>query len=531
MKKNSNAILAVVLWAIALFFPGCTGNFENMNKNPYGATNEDIKADLLPASLRVAQLNIYIYTPPWDTQLQQNLLADVYSGYMMPPTPFRGNSNNMNYDLVDAWNVFAFVPTYDNVMNPIATVEEFTGKEASQKDLYAMAKIIKAEAMHRVSDIFGPVIYSKYKQAEADGTVQYDSQEEAYNHFFEDLKTAIDILTPLSSSASSIQFKAADLAYGGSYSKWLKFANSLRLRLAIRIAKVNATKAKREGEAALAGAGGLISENNESFFVAFGTTNHPLNIMNNEWSDVRMGAPMESVLGGYNDPRLPKYFVAAIDPVATGQFKGIRNGINIDAKTRYQDYSKLITFANKVQLMTAAEVWFLKAEAALRGWTGAGSPQTNYEKGIQVSFEQHGLSARASAYINDAVSKPKEYKDPKAITAGQNDVLNGNPNLSTITIKWDEAASEERKLERVITQKWIAVYPDGQEAWSEFRRTGYPKLFPVVINNSGGKITGFIKRINFVNNEYSTNKAAVEKAVTMLGGPDTGGTSLWWDAD
>lgn len=529
MKKNINIKLVVAVWTGLLWLSGCVNKFEHINKNPYGAVNDDILADLLPASLRVAQLAVYIYQPPWDTQLQQNLMGDIYSGYMMSPAPFRGNSNNMSYDLVDGWNAFAFVPTYDNVMNPLSTVEEYAGKNADKQDLYAMAKIIKVEAMHRTSDIFGPVIYSRYKKVEADGSVPYDSQEEVYNHFFEDLKTAIDILTPRATSAVSGQFAASDLAYGGSYSKWLKFANSLRLRLAIRIARVNAAKAKTEGEAALANAGGLISTNSESFFVDFGATNHPLNIMNNDWSDIRMGAPMESIMGGYNDPRLPKYFVAAIDPAAPGQFKGIRNGVSIDAKSRYKEYSKLITFANKVQLMAAAEVWFLKAEASLYGWAGAGTAKTNYEKGIEVSFDQYGLSA--AAYLNDATSRPKEYRDPKSLIAGQNDVLKGSPNLSTITIRWEEKASKEEKLERIITQKWIAVYPDGQEAWSEFRRTGYPKLFPVVINNSGGKITGFIKRINFVYQEYATNKAAVDKAVRMLKGPDTGGTPLWWDVD
>jgi len=530
MKKN-NGLAIIVLLATAPWLSGCTDRNEKINKNPYGATNEEVKADLLPASLRVAQLNIYIYQPVPSFQLQQNLMSDVYSGYMVPPTPFRGNSNNMTYDLVDVWNATAFIPSYDNVMNPIATVEDFAAKDPVKKDLYAMSKIIKVEAMHRVSDIFGPVIYSKYRQAEPDGSVPYDSQQDAYNHFFEDLKTAIDILTPMVSTPASNQFAAADLVYGGSYAKWLKFANSLRLRLAIRIARVSADKAKKEGEAALANAGGLIADNSESFLVDFGASNHPLNVISNEWADVRMGAAMESIMGGYNDPRLPKYFQPATEAAAAGQFKGIRCGINIDDKTRYQNYSKLAVFANKGQLMTAAEVWFLKAEASLLNWTGAGNAQANYEKGIAISFDQYGVSEKLNAYLNDNVSKPKEYKDPKAVTPGQNDVLNGNPNLSIITIKWDETASKEQKLERIITQKWIAAYPDGQEAWSEFRRTGYPKLFPVIVNNSVGKITGFIKRVNFAYQEYATNKAAVNKAIIMLGGPDTGGTPLWWDVD
>jgi hypothetical protein len=135
--------------------------------------------------------------------------------------------------------------------------------------------------------------------------------------------------------------------------------------------------------------------------------------------------------------------------------------------------------------------------------------------------------------LADDTKKPMAYTDPKAITPGENDVLTGSPFLSTITVKWDDAASDEEKLERIITQKWIAVYPDGQEAWSEVRRTGYPKLFPVVVNNSGGKIstTDFIKRINFASGEYTTNPSGVSAAVGLLGGADNGGTSLWWDVD
>jgi hypothetical protein len=220
--------------------------------------------------------------------------------------------------------------------------------------------------------------------------------------------------------------------------------------------------------------------------------------------------------------------VPAVDPVVTGQYKGIRQGINIDAKSRYGDFSKLATFPNFAQMMTSAEAAFLKAEAALRGWTGAGSAQVSYEAGIQRSFDQYGLTG-ATAYYSNVVLKPKPYIDPKAITPGQNDVLTGSPYLSTITIKWDAAATFNENLERIITQKWISMYPDGQEAWSEFRRTGFPKLFPVIVNSSGGKIssTTFIRRINMPTAE--ANNPALAAAIATLGGPDNGGTRLWWD--
>jgi hypothetical protein len=84
-----------------------------------------------------------------------------------------------------------------------------------------------------------------------------------------------------------------------------------------------------------------------------------------------------------------------------------------------------------------------------------------------------------------------------------------------------------------MTQKWLAMFPEGQEAWTEFRRTGYPKLFTVVNNKSNGTIDTQIqiRRLNYPQNEYSTNGAAVRAAVQLLGGPDNAGTRLWWDVN
>jgi hypothetical protein len=529
MKKyiyNTGNVALIVL-IIIFGFSSCTKKFEEYNNNPYGVSDQELDPDgaLIVGSLQDAQRNIYVNSPAWITQLQQNLLGDVYSGYMMPPTPFRGNSNNMTYDLVDGWNTWAYQPSYSNVMLPISKVEAVT--KTAAPEVYAIAKIIKVQAMHRVADIFGPIIYSKYRQVNSNLSVDFDSQQEAYTAFFADLAEAIAILTPKIGQNSTVNFTKADLVYGGNYGKWVRFANTLRLRLALRIVKVDPAKAKTEGEAALANSAGLLNAATDNFNIALGS-NHPLNVMNNEWGDVRLGAPVESIMGGYADPRLPKYAEPAIDAAVAGQFKGIRQGINIDAKSRYGDYSKLTTFSNFAQMMTCAEASFLKAEAALRLWSGAGSAQANYEDGIQRSFDQYGLGS-AGAYYNNDVLKPTPYLDPKAVVAGQNNILTGSPYLSTITIKWNSAGTFDENLERIITQKWISMFPDGQEAWSEFRRTGFPKLFPVVINNSGGKIstTGFIRRVNMPAAEL--NNPALAAAIATLGGPDNGSTRLWWD--
>jgi Susd and RagB outer membrane lipoprotein len=272
-----------------------------------------------------------------------------------------------------------------------------------------------------------------------------------------------------------------------------------------------------------------LSLNTDNFNVNTGTNSHPLNTINNSWGDVRFGATLGSFLNGYNDARTSKYAIPATDPAVVGTTIGVRTGINIDAKGRYENYSQMVTFPNYIQLMTSAEAWLLKAEAALRGWAGAGNAGTDYNNGILASFSQYGLDG--TSYMNDATSVPQQYIDPNSVTTGQNDIKTGNPSLSTITIKWNPAATFDQQLERIITQKYIAMYPDGQEAWSEFRRTGYPKLWPNVVNYSNGLISTakMIRRIPFAQSEVNTNPIGVAKAVTYLNGPDTGGTPLWWD--
>lgn len=524
MKRNYIKVIGIALTILAVGFSiqSCTKNYEEINTDPYGISDQQLAADykLVGEPFKQALQNIYTVTPVWVLQLQQNLLGDVYSGYMMPPTPFRGNNNNMTYALVDGWNGFVWSVAYGDVMAPLANSDRKGG--VAFPNFYAWAKIVRVEAMHRVSDHFGPIVYSSYGKPNENGQFMYDCQDEVYDQFFRDLDTAINVLTPYALGDSVQQFTSFDLVYGGSYSSWVKFANSLRLRLAIRVSNVDPDRAKKEAEAAINHQLGVIMDNSENFLVKNEAgIAHPLNTINNAWNDVRMGAPMDSYMNGYKDPRIGEYFQTS--GIEEGKFVGIRQGINIAAKSDYVEFSKLMDFG-PIQLMTAAEVSFLRAEGALRGWNMGGSAQELYNEGITKSFEQYGMAP--DGYLNDSESKPANYVDPF-------NAENNRDAVSDVTIAWNAGDDFERKLERIITQKWIAMYPDGQEAWSEFRRTGYPKLFPVSVNNSGGNIStdDFIKRVNFVEGEYQTNPEGVASGVSCLGGADNGGTSLWWDVN
>ncbi len=531
MKRIIKSVMLLAFACLSII--SCGEDLEELNQNPRNITQEQLEIDFqdIGAFYKPIFENIYQYTPPWSFQLQQNLNADVFSGYMTNPRPFVAGANNTTYNLVSGWNDFIWSVPYSNVMNNAKTIEDKT--KTSIPELFAVSQILKVTAMHRVSDVFGPIVYTNF--GDLDNPGQYDSQQETYNAFFVDLEEAIQIL---SDNIDNSRFKPFDLVYGGNYTNWIKYANSLRLRLAIRISKADPDKAKTEAEKSLSHPIGVIEINPEGFFVN-GILDHPIKTINNSWGDIRMNASMESILVGYEDPRTDKYFREKVTgdtetaPIVPGSLKGIRNGLPLlagyaDELAQKADYIKFAVIHEsiltpRVQLMTAAEVFFLKAEAGLRGWVGAGDVQANYELGVSTSFQQH-QAAGVAGYITNSTSTPMDYIDP--INPSNNIAA-----LSTITIAWDESASNEEKLERIITQKWIAMFPEGQEAWSEYRRTGYPKIFPVVSNQSGGIIDTDlqIRRIPFVNSELSTNADGVADAVTKLAGPDNAGTRLWWD--
>ncbi|MDB4922794.1 RagB/SusD family nutrient uptake outer membrane protein [Mucilaginibacter sp.] len=524
LNKTFGIGLACLGLGFTLTQSSCTKNFEKYNTNKYNATDSLLKIDgeglgtfIIPMQLSVFNSINYNY------QVQQNLNADIWSGFMMSGDPFNGGVNNTNYGLVTGWNTAAFDIAYPGIMSNWLQISKRAG--ATSRDFLAIATILKVEGMHRLTDIYGPVPYSQFGKNAL--STPYDSQQNVYKEMFADIDTAIKSLDGyIKANPGVAPFKPYDLIFGGDYKQWLKFANSLKLRLAIRVSMVDPTTAKTEGESAMSNPNGLMTTNADNAFVKAvnGVTfTNPLWSICYEYTDINMGAPMETYLKGFKDPRINAYFVKN----SAGAYRGIRQGVQILSTTQYANASRFnMTNTSPIKFMTASEVAFLRAEAALRGWNAGGTPQSFYEQGVTLSFEQAGVAL--GNYLSDATSVEAPYID--LVSAGNN-VNAGSPYLSTITIKWNEADSYQKKLERIITQKWLSLWPDGQEAWSEFRRTNYPVLMPVVTNNSGGTIDSKIqvRRLPFPQDEFTNNKAEVTKAISLLGGPDNGGTRLWWD--
>ena len=454
MKKILKCFLATF---ILVSLTNCTDDFEKINTNPNGVVTPN---DITPHFEHIGSeftpmfLNVFNVTPAWNYQLQQNLMGDVYSGYMTPPTPFAGNINNMTYSLVSGWNGFPWSDAYGPVMARVSTVKnvvEATGNPDDQKFVH-IANIIRVTAMHRVSDIYGPIRYTKFDDLAT--TLEYDSQEVAYQAFFDDLTAAIDGLQAFEGAP---QFAAFDMSnLNGDIASWRQFANSLRLRLAIRVAKVNPSLAQTQGELALSSNAGLMETTDMVINTGFP---HPITVISGSWGDIRMGAEMESILTGYNDGRMEKYFNPSADAALAGDYKGIRMGIDIVAKSQYVDHASIgeVIDGETLTWMTAAEVHFLKAEAALRGWAGAGSAQANYEAGVTASFTQHGVSD-ASGYLADNTSTPADFVDA---LFSVNDIAYA----SDVKIAYNAAGTNEEQLEQIITQKWIAMFPSSRAAF------------------------------------------------------------------
>jgi hypothetical protein len=509
---------------ITLLFLGvlaaCTDDFVTENQNPYQISDEMLKQDFnlvgSPFSGMLFNINGH--------QIEEDLCQDSWMGYLNTPTPFVGNVNNTTYYI--RWNAY-WGRVYGSVMSPAKQVIQLA--KDNELPLFATwAKLVKILAVSKLTAIHGPVIYSNY--GSTSNTILYDKESDLYNLFFAQLDS---IQTDFAANKTYKGFVKFDPSYKGDITKWMKAVNSLRLRLAMRLSKVNPALAKTQGEKALNDPAGLITTYADNLNISLLGNKMYMAVICFEWDDTRMGAVMESFLLGLKDGRVSKYFQApnlSQDPsLSAYSYKGIRNGAYIKAKIDRVPYSRVADDFQTVQTrrsITAAEVSFLKAEAALRGWAGAGDAKTNYENGVRLSFADWG-AVGVDAYLADATSKPIDYVDPK-------DERNNFTASSTITVAWNEGDSNELKLEKIMTQKWINNFTNTLESWVDFRRTGYPKLPNVAKNDSSpdwGVIPAdqWIKRMPFVNAERTGSAAAVADATTKLGGPDLISTRLWWD--
>lgn len=517
-KLTKKSLYAAFIGLLAFAsFSSCTKDFEELNTDKTKLTTLTT-TEFGYLFSKAQSASSYAF---WRYQVAQNLFADLYCQYYATSATYFPSDR---YVVRMDWMRWHWTPIYTEAVPQLKTLLEQTDANSAEN---ALAKIMWVYTFHRVTDYYGPIPY--FKAGEPARSVPYDAQDKIYADFFVKLDEAVKVLK---TQTSAKPYGSFDLIYQGDVNKWIKFANTLRLRLALRISKVDPGKAKTEAEAAVAG--GVMSDTGDDALMVKSEAGADFNGLAgiSVWNEFRMSASMESVLKGYNDPRIGIYYQPATN---TGTYEGLRNGLspaqlgiaensnnaNSNVGQRWVKGSGSAWSGQNTtpqDIMHAAEAYLLRAEGALNGWAMGGTAQEMYEKGIETSMRQWGISdaAAISAYVGSS-STPVAPGDQQ-----------GSPALSNIPVKWGSSADQQR--EQIGTQKWLALYPDGIEAWAEFRRTRYPKLYPVVNSENADVPQGqFLRRIPFLDLEKNTNKEAVDAAVPLLGGPDKASTPLWWD--
>lgn len=522
---------SVPLIAGMALFGGCTGEFEELNTKPDAILTSTIDASMIGPMYAHAQFNA-MFGPPGPFQLGQSLFGDLYAQYFATT---QVNFDSDRHTQVGRWTDGAWNHFYNTAARSIKFTEDFTAENELPLE-NALIKVWRVQSYHRMTDYWGPIVYKSFGNLE--NVVPYDSQEDIYNDFFTTLDEAIAVLQQ---NAGGSVMPSHDQIYDGNVDQWIKFANSLRLRLAIRIRYVDANRAQTEAEKALSPtSGGVIASNEDNAMLATTINSRNPYWTITDWGEFRMSALMESILKGYDDPRVSAYFSEAVDGDDDGDgfpYEGLRNGLaktDIDGPTLNAQHSDMATqFLNQtrggspeggpIRVMSAAEVYFLRAEGALLGWNMGGTAEELYNKGIEMSLQERtdASAAQIAAYISSTAT-------PAPVLDEWN-----TPPSSDIPVAFDAGGSQERQLEQIITQKWLALYPDGWEAWTELRRTGYPRTYARL--NSDNPDVGpnsIMRRLIFVEAEYSNNGPAVQEAVGLgeIGGNDKNSTRLWWDA-
>lgn len=490
---------------------GCTGNFEKYNTEPFSIPEMD------PSLLVPAMIKHIMYVDNGSAQMIDQMVGSL-GGYYVISSRF-GGENFDTFNASDAWNATPWSTPFTGIYANYFEIEKSTGAEGPY---YAMARIMRAAAMFRVVDLYGPIPYSEVR----DGMtyVPYDTAEDVYRNIIADLTEGAAALLEFVSQYPSVRPLAdSDPVYGGDYAAWARFANTLCLRAALRSSDQEAALA------AIANPAGLIDSNDRNAVMEVGGQSNPFQICSASWGDLRTGSSIVDYMKGYNDPRMDSYFTLSTFPGYTEQYVGMRCGEAGFEESAVQGYSMpAYDVSDPVLVYVAAETKFILAEMALRGWI-QGDPGAYYEEGIRLSMDQYGVSSsEVETYVSDAVSIPGDHlDDPRDSDARSYDY----DRKTTATIAWDESLSFEEKLEKIITQKWIAIYPMGLEAWAEFRRTGYPELAPVMDNLSGGVITDNVRgmrRLRYPYTELDYNRDNYMEAVQMLGGTDDESVDLFW---
>jgi Starch-binding associating with outer membrane len=489
----------LILLVLVAFFTACTDKFEEFNtdiKNPAVVSGEALFTNAQHQLVRhISSTNVNLNVWKLFAQYWTEVTYIDEANYDIINRTIPDNTFQMYYVGNDASNEGGFLKDFKEAAGIIeATTPTSAVGETEKANKLAIIELLTVYAYQNLVDIFGDVPYSEALDIN-NIAPKYDDAATIY----QDLITRIDAaLAKLDDAQGS--FGTADLVYGGDVAMWIKFANSLKLKIGITIADADATLAKTTVEAAVSG--GVFTSNDDNALFPFMTATHtnPMyeDIIQSGRNDFVPANTIVDIMNTLSDPRRPLYFIqidtSSVPNVEKLAYKGGRYGYD----SPFSLYSHIPDAISASDfhgiLLTFDEVLFYKAEAAARTWSVGGTESALYNDAITASIlSWGGTDADATAYL-------------------------AQPGVAYAT-----AAGTWKQ--KIGTQAWIAFYTRGLEGYTEWRRMDYP------IFNIGSLITNYNEipvRFTYPVNEQTLNKVNYTSAATAIGG-DLISTKIFWD--
>lgn len=520
-----------LLLAFGLF--SCS-DLDEMNKDPNRPTGDmyDFSRSQISTLLRTGST----YNGAHMFQRVKNLHIDLYS-QMLDEVP-SGWTNTRNYFSNDGWTIdyWNSSPAWVSQLNTIINL----GKDDPNRiNTVALSKIWRVFIQSQACDLFGVMPFPSYD--EIVDNPPYVSVQNQYTEFFAELDEAVGMFDP----AKGFLTANEDMIFGGDMNLWKKFANSLRLRLALRVSEIDQALCTAQATAAIAGGVmessaddaqcppsnyGWGNDYNYTLLFAWGETQHMTSSFEKLVTNIGGITWPESVAATTKPEKVDPRAVVMFNPSAEGSWKGVPpglhpNDVNVSPNSKAEiailgefivGPTGAFNITRPYDLLLFEEVCFLKAEAAERGFI-SGDAKTEYENGVNASFTRWGVEG-ATEYLES------NEKNPAGTSANYNDV----------------AGAGNTPLEKIITQKFISLFPDiSIEAWSDKRRLNLPRFDvpayrdPAIWASMPENITdgsSFMKRVKIPDSEAVNNAVEYEKGVALMGpGGDRTTTPLWWD--
>ncbi|MCY4158772.1 MAG: SusD/RagB family nutrient-binding outer membrane lipoprotein [Bacteroidetes bacterium] len=508
MTQLKRFSLFAVALSLSLLIASCDSGFEEMNINP-------TQADQIDPNFKLTNIQLGISGERYENW-RTNL---IYSSVMIQHlAALPGYWSGDKYFYNSAYSSAMWDRYYPNIAKNIEDLLEQTAEDPEFVNMHHITQIVRIIMYHRLTDLYGDIPYSEAGRGFIDGIThpKYDAQSFIYPDMLSRLEAATNAF-----NSGSPSFGGGDLIYQGDVEKWRKFANSLMLRLGMRLTEVDPGAAQSWVQKAIAG--GTMESNDD---IAYVPHNDPAGWPNGNGQvfgadgNPRMSEFFVNWMKDHNDPRL---FVYGQTPVAGADPIGLPNGritggsdpnigienhaswVSCDSGATpcgmdiYMVPNDVITGTDDPMFfMTYAEVEFLKAEAAVRGWY-SGDAATHYTNGVRAAMEYLAMYGAAGAISSADIDA--------YLAANPYDPANG--------------------LKMISEQIWAAVLLNEYEAYANWRRTGYPELTPTnhPRNVTGGTIP---RRLRYRALEAVANPENYAAAIAAQG-PDELTTRIWWD--